>query len=122
MERARAEGVPVKKLVITTLVLALALTLGLPAVSGDEAKDVKLSGWITDEWCGAANANADGASCARHCAKNGAQLVLFSDGKLYKLSDQKVALEHVGHKVDVSGKLKGEDTIEVAKIEACDKC
>ena len=110
-----------KKLVTTTLVLALVLALGLPAVGGDDAKDVKLTGWITDEWCGAKNANADGAGCAKHCAKQGAQLVLFSDGKLYKLSDQKVALEHVGHKVDVSGKLKGEDTIEVAKIAACEE-
>lgn len=105
------------KLVTTMVLFALALTFALPAIAGEEAKQVKLTGWITDEWCGAKNANADGATCARHCAKGGAQLVLFSDGKLYKLSDQKVALEHVGHKVEVSGKLQGEDSIDVQKIE-----
>ncbi len=109
-----------KKLVTTMVTLALALTLVLPALAGDEAKDVKLVGWITDEWCGAKNANADGASCARHCAKSGAQLVLFSDGKLYKLSDQKGALEHVGHKVEVSGKLQAEDSIAVQQIKETD--
>lgn len=107
-----------KKLVSMVFVLALVSAVALPMLAGDEGKEVKLTGWITDEWCGAKNANADGASCARHCAKGGAQLVLFSDGKLYKLSDQKTALEHVGHKVEVSGKLQGEDTIEVQKIAA----
>ena len=106
-----------KKLGSIAIVLALVSALVLPAIAGDEGKEVKLTGWITDEWCGAKNANANGASCARHCAKSGAQLVLFSEGKLYKLSDQKGALEHVGHKVDVSGKLQGEDKVEVQKIE-----
>ena len=63
------------------------------------------------------NANADGASCARHCAKGGAQLVLFSEGKLYKLSDQATALAHVGHKVMVTGTLTEEGQVTVVKIE-----
>ena len=26
--------------------------LALPALAGDSGKEVKLAGWITDEWCG----------------------------------------------------------------------
>ena len=91
------------------------------AMAGDSGKEVKLAGWITDEWCGKNNANKDGADCAKACAKKGAQLVLFSDGNIYKLSDQKSALEHVGHKVVVQGVMKDEETVEVRSIEQAEE-
>lgn len=72
-------------------------------------EQVRLKGWITDEWCGAGNANAKGADCARHCNENGAKLVLFSGGKLYGLSDQKLAQQHIGYQVTVQGLLSGTD-------------
>ena len=80
------------------MALAFIVALALPALAGDSGKEVKLAGWITDEWCGKNNANKDGADCARSCAKKG-------------------ALEHVGHKVVVVGVTKDDETVEVSSIE-----
>jgi hypothetical protein len=106
----------VKRTLSILAVLALFVAVTAPALAEGEANEVALTGWISDEWCGAKNANKNGADCARNCAKKGAALVLFTDGEMYKLSDKELALEHVGHKVLVTGTLAG-DTIEVAKIE-----
>ena len=106
-----------KKAMSVTLALLFVLAAALPVLAAESEKEVRLSGWITDEWCGAKNANEDGAGCAKACAKKGAELVLFSDGKTYRLSDQRSALEHVGHKVVVTGVIKDENTIEVGSIE-----
>ena len=109
-----------KKALLIAVALAFVAALALPALAGDSEQEVKLAGWITDEWCGEKNANADGAGCAKACAKKGAELVLFSEGTVYKLSDQKIALEHVGHEVIVKGLLKDENTVEVNSIQAAD--
>ena len=107
----------VKKVFSVALGLALALAVVLPAAAGDsQAEDVELTGWITDEWCGVKNANADGADCAKDCAKKGADMVLYTGDKLYKLYDKELALEHVGHKVTVKGTLE-DDTLNVVSIE-----
>lgn len=99
-------------------VLAVAVAAGLPALAGEgEGQEVELTGWITDEWCGARNANADGADCARNCAKKGAALALYSDGELYQISDKDLALEHVGYKVKVKGTLGEENVLTVTSIK-----
>ena len=101
------------------LVIAVCiLCLSLPSVAADPEKDVKVTGWITDEWCGSKNANAEGKSCALSCAGKGAALVLYSEGKSYKLSDQKAAAENVGIEVVVTGTLAKDGTIAVKAIEA----
>ena len=45
-----------KKSLASALLLSLALLAALLALAGDDAKDVKLTGYITDQWCGAKNA------------------------------------------------------------------
>ena len=109
-----------KRTISIAVALAFVLALALPALAGDSGKEVKLAGWITDEWCGKNNANKDGAACAKACAKKGAELVLFSEGNIYKLTDQENALEHVGHKVIVKGVMKDENTVEVSSIQPVD--
>lgn len=76
------------------------------------------TGWITDERCGAANANADGKSCALSCYKGGARLVLYVEGddRLYHLDRQEEASRHVGHQVRVTGREK-DGRIKVIRIE-----
>ena len=102
-------------------VLALVLALTAASFAADAAaQPTTMKGWITDSFCGAKNANAEGAKCARDCYKNGAKLELVADGKTYQISDQKAALEHVGHEVVVTGTLD-KDTIKVDKIEAAKK-
>ncbi len=103
------------------LVLALVLAFAAPALAGDAAaQPTTVKGWISDSYCGAKNANAEGATCARDCYKKGAKLELYADGKTYQISDQKTAFEHVGHEVVVTGTLD-KDMIKVEKIEAAKK-
>ena len=65
---------------LSALVLAVVLLAAPAALAGEQpdGKSVAMTGWITDATCGAANANAEGKACAAACARNGAQLVLFS--------------------------------------------
>jgi hypothetical protein len=103
----------------SVLAVILALTAGAFAADA-AAQPTTMKGWITDSFCGAKNANAAGAKCARDCYKNGAKLELVSDGKTYQISDQKAASEHIGHEVVITGTLD-KDTIQVVKIEAANK-
>jgi len=96
---------------ITVAVIACMLLIA-PALRADE-----WIGWITDEHCGAKGAAEGHKSCALKCAEGGAALVLYNaaDKKLYKLSDQAAAKEHIGHKVKVEGTIE-ESTITVKSI------
>jgi Protein of unknown function (DUF5818) len=110
-----------KKLMFIGFALAFVLASTATAFAADAAaKPTTVKGWITDSFCGAKNANAEGAGCAKDCYKKGAKLELVADGKTYQLSDQKAAFEHVGHEVVVSGTLDN-DTIKVEKIAAAPK-
>jgi len=108
-----------KRFVAFGSILAFVFVLAAPALAG-EAGATTLTGWISDSYCGAKNANAAGAQCARDCAAKGAKLILVADGKTYNLSDQKLALEHVGHEVAVTGTVDKDGNVTVAKIEAVD--
>jgi hypothetical protein len=107
-----------KKFAAFASVLAFVLVGALSFAGDNAAAPATWSGWITDETCGAKNANADGKACALKCAQNGAKLVLYIDGdkKLVGLDNQEEAKKHVGVPVMVTGTLDG-DTIKVQKIE-----
>jgi len=105
-------------LVLISFVLAL-VAAALPAAAGDvgsEGKPVKLRGFITDEWCGKANANPKGAECARACAKKGSDMAIWADDRLYKLSDKELALKHLGYEVEVTGTLEPDGSVKVEAI------
>jgi len=76
------------------------------------------TGWITDEQCAAKGAKAEHVDCAKKCLENGAKLVFYNTGdeKLYTLDNQKLAAEHIGHQVKVTGEVDG-TAIKVAAIE-----
>jgi len=108
----------VKKLFSLAAVAAFALAVAAPTIAGDVGQEVKLTGYITDEWCGAKNANADGVGCAKACAKKGSDMAIYSDGKLYKLSDKEAALKHLGVEVQVTGTLSEDGSVvQVESIE-----
>ena len=97
--------------------LAVALmVLSIPALAGDSAKSVELTGYITDVWCGKANANAEGAGCAKSCAKKGSDLAIYANGKLYTLDDKETALEHLGSEVVIKGTLTSKDHVKIVSI------
>lgn len=100
------------KRALTALAVAVLLVPGIAAAES-------WTGWVTDEHCGADGAKAEHASCAKKCAKDGAKLVFYNsaDQKIYKLDNQELAEEHVGHEVVVNGAVDG-DTIKVESIAA----
>jgi len=107
-----------RKALSVSMLLCLALgTFSAVAAGDDVAKKVELTGYITDEWCGANNANPDGVACAKSCAEKGSKMAVFSDGKLYVLSDKKAALDNLGVKVVVTGTLDQEGVVQVEAIE-----
>jgi|SRR5271170_3865324 len=76
-------------------------------------------GTISDEHCGAKHADASEKSmaCAQKCVKGGAAPVFItSDGKVLKIANADAVTDHIGHKVDLTGDLKG-DTITVSSVK-----
>lgn len=76
------------------------------------------TGTISDAKCGLAHADASEKSmaCAQKCVKGGQKATFVSDGKMYNISNQAKVAAHVGHKVQLTGKMKG-DTIHVSKVK-----
>ncbi|HKQ61979.1 MAG TPA: hypothetical protein VJS92_11865 [Candidatus Polarisedimenticolaceae bacterium] len=101
------------------LALAACLALaGATAVQAEGGRLVRMEGWVVDEWCNKANANAEGKSCVLDCHGKGAALVFFSDGKVYHMSeqDQTKALDQVGKKVAVVGSLGDDGVLKVGSF------
>lgn len=106
------------------LVLAAATALPVPSaererqpVPVEPAGDpVELTGWLTDEWCGAGNANVKGADCVRQCVSKGASLVFFSAGKIYRLAESDGLQRHIGREVRVEGRLERDGRLRIDSI------
>ena len=101
-----------KNLAVLVLLNAAACTLSAFAE--------EVSGYIADATCagkmGAKVAGKGHAKCAEKCIKSGSAAVLVTpEGKVYKLDDQKAAVEHAGQSVTVKGTVAN-DSIKVASI------
>ena len=88
------------------------------------AADQTWAGQISDSMCGASHAKMTSShagmtdrDCALACVKGGGKYVFVSDGKVYKIANQELALlqVHAGHTVQLTGDMKG-DTITVSNI------
>lgn len=79
--------------------------------------EMTMTGWVTDSNCGAKNANAKGKDCAKACAKNGAKLVFFSEGQMYSIDNQDLALKHVGHPVKLHGVMGDDQIVKIKSME-----
>ena len=95
------------------MVLASVLTLSVFAVTSLAAE---MTGYISDSKCGAKGEKDAHADCAVKCVKGGAEPVFVSDGKVYKIDDVAKVQDHVGHKVTITGEVKG-DTIQVQEVK-----
>ena len=83
---------------------------------------VRLEGWVVDSYCGAKNANAEGADCVLECHKKGAELVFVDKkGTSYSLKDQEAALKHVGQLVGIFATLDDSRNLTVGKYITKDK-
>ena len=96
--------------------------LALLAASIASPADGTWTGWISDDMCGAKNAQEAGAECASRCVKeHGAKYVFVndSDKKVYAVDAQEKVAPHAGHHVVVKGAVEGSalklTSIEMAK-------
>ena len=82
-----------------------------------------LTGWISDASCGTSNASAEKSAreCAERCIKSGAPAVFVSDAdhKVYRIAGNIKVMDHLQHKVQVTGEVKG-DTITIKEIKKAD--
>jgi hypothetical protein len=85
------------------------------------------TGQISDSACGMSHAKMMASDkslktdrdCTLACIKGGSKYVFVSDGKVYNISNQKLAAlkVHAGETVELTGTMKG-DTVTVSKIAA----
>ncbi|SRR5579885_3100813 len=98
------------------------------AASFAGAATMTMEGTISDSMCGASHAKMiemhKGAKmtdrdCTLACVKGGGKYVVVSNGKVYNVSNQKLAAlsQYAGEAVSVTGDVQG-DTITVTKIAA----
>ena len=95
------------------VVLALMLVLSVFSLT---AKAGEWTGYISDSKCGAKGAKDEHADCAVKCVRGGAVAVFVTDGKVYKIDDASKVQDHIGHKVTITGELKG-DTVQVETVK-----
>lgn len=112
-----------KRLTMCTAMLAFAAGLMLTGAHTATAADKTgtWSGIITNDMCGAKDANATkGAQCTKDCVtKHGAKLALYdtSNKEVYVLEPQTKATGHEGHTVTVKGTLdESTKTIHVTSL------
>lgn len=80
------------------------------------------TGVISESKCGAkhedAPTNPKSESCIKGCIKGGAEPVLVTDGKVVKIekASQAKVMDHLGHKVTITGKLEN-DTLIIDSVE-----
>ena len=76
-------------------------------------------GTVSDSNCGAKHAHPStaAAQCVAKCVSGGAQYVLVSHGKVYKLDPQDKFADYAGKAVKVTGSRKG-DTITAESVSA----
>jgi hypothetical protein len=103
----------------------LTLTIAFAAVSFVSAADKTWDGVISDARCNGKHAKAEHGSqaesdnsCVTKCVAGGGKYVFVSGGKTYQIANQDFAdlKAHGGHKVALTGEMKGE-AITVSKIE-----
>ena len=85
------------------------LVLALLVASIASPADGSWTGWISDDMCGAKNAEGS-AECASRCVKeHGAKYVFVNDGdkKVYTIDAQDKVAPHAGHHVVVRGTVDG---------------
>ena len=95
------------------IVQSLVLVLSLFTVTSFATE---MTGYISDSKCGAKGEKEAHADCAVKCVKGGAAPVFVSEGKVYKIDDPTKVQDHVGHKVTITGDVKG-DTIQVQDVK-----
>jgi hypothetical protein len=90
------------------------------ALCATSAFAAEWTGVISDAKCGKAHADASEKSmeCVQNCVKGGMEPVFVTGDKVLKIdkASQSKVMDHLGHKVTIDGKLKG-DTVTIKNIK-----
>ena len=106
-----------------TAILLAALLLATPSLA--LAAEQTWTGKISASACGAKHEDAaegEGVmadrECTQACVRGGSKYVLVVDGKVFQIANQdnNDLATHAGHKVTVTGELKGQ-AITISKME-----
>jgi len=106
---------------ITCRILILSAVLGAASFTfaADEAKAVKVTGWVTEDHCGAKSAAEGHATCATRCVKEkSAKWALYvpEDKTVYVITDQEEAEKHNSKEVKVMAKMdKDKKTVTIVE-------
>ena len=78
----------------------------------------ELYGYVSDSKCGAKGANAKAAECTKKCIKEGAKMVVVTDGdqKVLTVDNPDKLTGHEGHHVAVTGTVSG-DSMHVDSVK-----
>jgi len=97
--------------------LALCVIFMLVGVSF-AADNTTVNGYVSDSKCGAKGANAKAAECTKKCIKEGAKMVVVTDGdqKVLTVDNPDKLTGHEGHHVAVTGTVSG-DSIHVDSVK-----
>jgi len=93
------------------LLICLALCVVFMMVGVTFAADATtVNGFVSDSKCGAKGANAKAAECTKKCIKEGAKMVVVTDGdqKVLTVDNPDALTGHEGHHVAVTGTVTGE--------------
>jgi hypothetical protein len=108
-----------KNKILSFLVVALLVMAVLPALAQvtDKPRLVRLEGWVVDEPAAKQHANVESKDAVLEAQANGAPLVFYTvKGETYSLTDQEKALEHVGQKWVILGKLDPDGNLTVGSF------
>jgi len=92
------------KTVALRILLIVVLGLGSLTFASAEDNVVKITGWVTEDHCGAKGASTGHESCATRCvSEKGAKWALYvpEDKTLYIIVDQEEAAKHNSQEVKV---------------------
>jgi hypothetical protein len=103
------------------LAAAILFAAAAPALAADKT----MTGKIDDAKCAGKHMKAEHGSqtdtdhdCVNKCVAGGSKYVFISGGKTYQVANQDFAglKDHAGHKVALTGEVKG-DSVTVSKID-----
>ena len=101
------------------LLICLALCVMFMMVGVTFAADsTTVNGIVSDSKCGAKNAGEAGAACTKKCVKEGAKLVVVTDGdqKVIAVDNPDMLTGHEGHHVAVTGTMTG-DSMHIDSVK-----
>ena len=84
-----------------------------------EAQKGTWKGWVSDEKCGAANASAAKADCAKKCIEGGQKVVFVNDKdkSVLPITNPEALKGHEGHHIKVNGTVEnGALTVKSASM------